>query len=412
MRGEDQELSMTTPEGNDKDGPVHPPVIDIEAEDVTPSPDVESEKTIANEARAEAPPPPPLPPKRKSHGWRNLGLLILVIAALAGGAWLYKDFGQRFWPSDVVATLANRVATLEANNKTLSDQLTSLGGAIDTLKSDESAQNDSLAGVDQRSKQAEGDIAALKETVGASDSRFAEAQSAIGELRLGLEALKQSITTAGDNLTVTAPDPAALTALSQRLDALEGEVAALKSEFNKDGNGAEKAALISQTLADLKAKFTTGAPYQDELDRIARLVPAAPGADRLSPYAATGLPDAQALAGELATLIATLPAPANETETQAEKDYWDYLVELLGSVVTIRVVGETDWRDVAERARAYAETNDLPAAISLIERANGEPPAALAAWRNKAQARLDGEAALAELSTAVLRQLAAEGGTP
>ena len=38
---------MTTPESNDKDGPVHPPVIDIEAEDVTPSPDVKSEKTTA-----------------------------------------------------------------------------------------------------------------------------------------------------------------------------------------------------------------------------------------------------------------------------------------------------------------------------------------------------------------------------
>jgi hypothetical protein len=402
---------MTTPEGNDKDGPVHPPVIDIEAEDVTPSPDVESEKTTAYGAHAEAA-PPPLPPKRRSHGWRNLGLLILVIAALAAGAWLYKDYGQRFWPSDIFTTLANRVATLEASNKTLGDQLTSLGGTIDTLKADEAAQNDSLVGVDQRSKQAQGEIAALKETVGSTDSRFAQAESAIGELRLALEALKQSITTAGDNLTVTAPDPAALTALSQRLDALEGEVASLKTEINKGGDGAETAALISQTLADLKAKFTTGAPYQDELDRIARLVPAAPGADRLTPYAATGLPDAQALAGELGTLIASLPAPAGETETEAEKDYWDYLVDLLGSFVTIRVVGETDWRDVAERARAYAETNDLPAAISLIERAGGEPPAALAAWRTRAQARLDGEAALAELSTAVLRQLAAEGSTP
>jgi hypothetical protein len=80
--------------------------------------------------------------------------------------------------------------------------------------------------------------------------------------------------------------------------------------------------------------------------------------------------------------------------------------------VTIRVVGETDWRDVAERARAYAETNDLAAAISLIARAEGEPPAALVAWRTRAQARLDGEAALNDLSAAVLRELAAKGTTP
>ena len=35
---------MTTPESNDKDGPVRPPVIDIEAEDVTPAPPLEPAK--------------------------------------------------------------------------------------------------------------------------------------------------------------------------------------------------------------------------------------------------------------------------------------------------------------------------------------------------------------------------------
>ena len=231
-------------------------------------------------------------------------------------------------------------------------------------------------------------------------------------MRAGLDALKQSIASAGDNLTITAPDPAALSALTQRVDQLEREIAALKAEVTKGGDGAEQAALLSQSLADLKAKFATGAPYQDELNRISRLVPAAPGVDRLAPYATTGLSDSQALAGELVQLIPSLPVPSSATESETGSEYWDYFVDLFGSVVTIRTVGETNWQEVGERARAYAETNDLAAAISLIERADGEPPAALAAWRNKAQARLDGEAALSELSAAVLRALAAQGTTP
>ena len=405
---------MTTPESNDRDGPVRPPVIDIEAEDVTPA-------TPAEPARFDepmepvdpVPPPPPVPPpKRKSHHWRRWGLLLLLIAAAALGAWAYKDYGQRFWPSDRMIALDNRVDALEATNKTLNDQLLALGGSIDTLKSGEVAQSDQLAAAIEGSKKAESGLAALKEVVAGSDVRFGETQTALDELRAGLAALKASIASAGDSLTVTAPDPAALAALTQRVDAVEAALQSLKTEIGKTDQGADQVALLSQTLADLKAKFANGAPYQDELDRIARLVPAAPGVAQLSAFAASGLPDAQALAVELQQIIPGLPVPANEADAKTGNDYWDYLVDLFGSVVTIRVVGETNWHDVGDRARAYAETNDLPAAISLIERADGEPPAALAAWRDKAQARLDGEAALNDLSAAVLRELAAKGTTP
>ena len=404
---------MTAPESNDRDGPVRPPVIDIEAEDVTPATASEPEKAEERDMPADhAPPPPPPPlPKRKSHHWRRWGLLLLLAAAAALGAWAYRDYGQRFWPSDEMTALANRIDGLEAGNKTLNDQLLSLGGTIDTLKSGEAAQSDQLAAAIEGSKQVQSGVAALKEVIAGNDARFTQAEAAVNELRAGLDALKASIATAGGNLTVTAPDPAALAALTQRVDALESALQGLKAEIGKTGDDADQAALLSQTLADLKAKFTTGAPFADELNRIARLVPAAPGVALLSPYAASGLPDAPALAGELKEITPTLPAPA-EADAKSGNEYWDYLVDLLGSVVTIRVVGETDWRDVAERARAYAETNDLPAAISLIDRAEGEPPAALATWRNKAKARLDGEAALNDLSAAVLRELAAEGTTP
>src|SRR5262245_24608877 len=118
---------MTTPESNDRDGPVRPPVIDVEAEDVTPPTQAETAKFDEPIAPADPIPPPP-PSKRKSHHWRRWGILLLLIAAAAIGAWAYKDYGQRFWPSDRMIALDNRVDALEATNKTLNDQLLALGG--------------------------------------------------------------------------------------------------------------------------------------------------------------------------------------------------------------------------------------------------------------------------------------------
>ena len=132
---------MTAPESNDKDGPVRPPVIDIEAEDVTPPVESESDKIAQDDAPLSPPPPPP---KSKPHHWRRWGVLLLLLLAVAGGAWLYKDYGQRFWPSDQITALTNRIATLEAGNKTLNDQLVNLGGSLESLKSGEAAQGDLL----------------------------------------------------------------------------------------------------------------------------------------------------------------------------------------------------------------------------------------------------------------------------
>jgi hypothetical protein len=82
----------------------------------------------------------------------------------------------------------------------------------------------------------------------------------------------------------------------------------------------------------------------------------------------------------------------------------------LSGVVTIRPLGETDWPAAAERAAAFAEAGDLTQAISVIDSAEGEKPMALTQWRDRAAARLQLEAALNQVSEAVLRQIAALGG--
>jgi hypothetical protein len=95
--------------------------------------------------------------------------------------------------------------------------------------------------------------------------------------------------------------------LSSRIDALEKDLMSLKASKN---SGAADTAVLSQSLADLKAKIGSGVGYGPELERVQRLAPAAPGLDVLALNAAQGLPDAKGLAAELTALAETLPKPA------------------------------------------------------------------------------------------------------
>jgi hypothetical protein len=203
-------------------------------------------------------------------------------------------------------------------------------------------------------------------------------------------------------------DTTAVAALSARVDALEKDLAALKAK--EPSPGAESATLLSQLMADLNAKLAAGAPYQTELDRIAELVPAAPGLEPLQVSAAAGLPTAAMLAEEAKGLSASLPAPISDGAETADQSYWDSFSSMLSSVVKVRRLDQTDWRDVAAAAATFAGEGDLKQAIKRIEDSEGELPAALAQWRDKAKARLAAEAALEEVQAAVLRQISALGG--
>ena len=82
----------------------------------------------------------------------------------------------------------------------------------------------------------------------------------------------------------------------------------------------------------------------------------------------------------------------------------------LSGIISIRPIGDTDWRQVADKAAAFAEAGDLTQAISTIDAGEGEKPMALSQWRDRAAARLQLEAAVGQVSEAVLRQIAATGG--
>lgn len=400
------------------------PVIDLEAQEIRdmdrPAADGRAEEAQPEFApereTAQETPPPPESSARKSRSSGMLwgGIALLALAAI-GGAWAYQAYGSRYWPTDEMKVMAGRVSTLEAENKTLKDQLRGVAAAVDEIKSSAAAQTESASVAKSAAETALQNSTVAQDSARNANEKLASLESQIGSTQQAIDALKAAIAAqppAEGGQAAPAPviDTAALNELRARVEGLEKDVTELRSKGGAPG--AETATLLSQTLADLKGKLAAGAPYPEEAQRIANLVPAAPGLDVLSGLAANGVPTAEMLGQEAQALAAELPAPAGAASPDAaETSYWDQLLGALGSVVKVRNIGETDWRTVAAKAGEAAAAGNLQDALTLAN-GEGEIPNALRIWREKVQARINADAAIEDLSSAVLRQISAIGGQP
>jgi hypothetical protein len=379
---------MTDKKKTDDSDPIKPQVIDLDAEDVT----VEEEP-----GPADPPPVQSAPAARKAGSAKWIALALLL--GVAGGAWAYRDMLSAYLPSDAVAALQARVEVLEANGRTQADQ-------IAVIDQSAGSAGKLAAGLEQSVKDSAAAAAEATSGMAALGERLAANEQALTRLRGDLDALRTAASKGtGTGGTV---DNSALVALGQRIDALEKDMASLKAGSGKADAAASTAAL-SQALSDLKAKVAAGVPYNDEYERIARMVPAAAGLDVLALNADAGLPDATGLAAELRAAIPALPQPA-AAEAAKGDGYLDWAFDMLSGIVTVRDIGESDWPQLAEKAAALAEAGDLPQAIDVIDQAEGAKPAPLSNWRDRAAGRLAMLAALDQVDQAVLRQIAQQGG--
>ncbi|WP_421693629.1 COG4223 family protein [Aestuariivirga sp.] len=398
-------MTMDTPE---EKGAARPQVIDLEAEEIRSeagdTPRIEDERT-------QTLPPPPPPRQGQAARKRNAaaGLIIALILGLLAGGWLYRDLLYGYLPSNQMTALRNQVAALEQNNSALAAELAGLKQNIDATAQAATAAGDAAAQAGQGAQSTASKLDGLASRLDQTDSKVAAAEEKLSAASTDLDSLRKSLSTASSQggTPASPADSAALAAIGQRIDALEKDVASLKSSAGTSPQ-AGVTATLSQALSDLKAKVAAGTAYPAEYDRIARMVPAAAGLDVVAAHAADGLPDAKGLAAELRAAIPSLPQPA---APPAEDDsYFGTFMKSLSGIVTVRPIGETDWRQVAEKSAAFAEAGDLNQAISVIDAAEGEKPMALSQWRARAAARLQLEAALNQVSEAVLRQITALGG--
>ncbi len=144
-----------------------------------------------------------MPPKKSAFPTTWLAIAVLV-GAIAGG-WLYKDVLSSYLPSNELITAQGRIDALEAQGKTLGDQLASVAATSDQLKTE-------IQGAAEKSSAAQTATAAL-------ETRLAGLEAATQAAKTELEKLKSAPAIGGTSST--AVDSIAVAALAQRLDALE-----------------------------------------------------------------------------------------------------------------------------------------------------------------------------------------------
>ena len=367
------------------DSPIKPQVIDLQAEDIT-----------LDDAAAPAAPPPPSPAATKPKTRIALFAVALLAGAVAGG-WIYKDVLASYWPSNELVAARGRIEALEAQTKTLGEQLGALAAGSDQLKSQFEPLETQIKSVAEKTTGAAEKSAAFEARIAAIEAAAKAANTELAELKSRIAAGAPA-TTPGDNSS-------ALALLAKRLEALE------KQPVGKPGDQSAASADLSQSLSDLRAKIAAGAAYRAEVDRISNLSPAAAGLDTLLSRADAGLPNAAGLAAELTAIIAQLPKPAAAAPA-AESSYIDDFWAAMGDIIRIREIGEADWQNLATQTAALAEAGDLAQAIAKIDSAEGTKPVPLSQWRDRAAGRIELEAALEETSNAVRRQIAAMDATP
>ena len=362
------------------------PIIDLDADQV-----IEDVDHVVSNNR-----PPPAKTASRKRGWFFAGIALLA-GALAGG-WFYKDVLSVYLPSDQVRTLADKVAVLDASNGALREQLSNVDKLAAQLKSDVDsmeAKDTELAGLAEANQKSQS----------TTNDKLASLETALGETKKVMAdiAARPVVTTEG---TTPSVDAGAITALQQRIESLEKDVASLKV---KPAEAADNRAELSQGLSDLKAKIAAGTGYRDEYERINRMVPAATGLDVLQQHAALGLPDAKGLGGELRALIGGLPKPIVPGPVPESQSWWSGIYDSLSDLITIKVEGDVDWPSAASAAAALADSGDLPQAIEQLSKIEGSKPAGIQRWIDRANARLALEAALKSVEASVLRVIAAKG---
>lgn len=332
--------------------------------------------------------------KRVNANFRQYGATaVLVALSVVGGGWLYREVLAGYLPSSQVQELTSRIELLEANGKTISGKLDAVVGLTDEIKSQLAAAFAAAQNAEKLASGLQVESANTKSTVAALKLALTKSNDTLDELK---SAMSKGAPIAGN---------AGSAALVARLETLEKQAAGVtqKNTTSKSG-GAE----LSQSLSNLKAKIYIGATFDNEFQKIKKLVPTADGLDVLQKSAAQGLPSAQTLGAELKVMSTSLRQPTL-IPAAPENSWWGSVSNMMSGVVTIRDAEGTDWSQIASQSAELAEQGDLTKALAMLGETRGELPAVLQNWRDRVVARLELEKAVDKISSAILREIAAQG---
>jgi hypothetical protein len=361
-----------------------PPTIDLQATDVSESPQAEEAKETkeaghaAAEPTPEAAPEPSPPVSTPVSPWAIAPISGAVAAALViGVGWVLG------WPAVQAPAPAPQL------NAAAIDDLTTRIAGLESKTSKPVA--DPAAAL--RMEAIEKFVAALHSDLAAARAQVDKLASAVNEVKAQPRD--------GSAPVDLSPISERIAQIERAAKAQETEIAAIKAAEAKpvDTKPADDVALrrvVAASLLDVSVRH--GDPFAAQLAAAKSL---AANADELKPleaFAASGIPSAPALCRELVAIVPKLAPPAAESEAAGSGGIVDRLQAGAAKLVRIQRTDAsgTDRGSVVARVTTAALRNDLNEARRELKTLEPADRAPAQAWLDKVDAR---EAALAASRT-------------
>jgi hypothetical protein len=319
----------------------------------------------------------------------------IAVIAIGAGLWFGGYVPPGLLPASPSAQPTNGAAIAD-----ISARLNKIEGAIATRQppvtttQPDAALVSRLAATEAATKSLSDSLAALTRR---TDDVAAAAQNALAQAK--------SASTAADAVKSAAQTNVArsdLDALAARIAPLESTVKTLADDIKHETATADdRAARLTVATEALRAAVERGAPYQGELAAAKSL-----GADQsvtapLEAFAATGVPNARALAHELASLAPALRQAAEPAASNSSfLDRLESNAQRLVRITPVDAPPGDDPASVVTRINVDAAHGDIAAALADIAKLPDAAKPLAAAWVEKAQAR--------DAAIAASRKLAAD----
>jgi hypothetical protein len=386
-----------------------PPTIDLTATEVDAEKPAAAQEPAAADAPSDgsssqqtgesAPGRPRSPVKTAVAG---IAAGVVLIAAIGAGLWFGGYLPPGLLPASPSAQPPNTAAIAD-----ISARLNKIEGAIAAQQQQkpvpppqpDPALASRLAAAEAATKSLGDSLAALTRR---TDDAAAAAQNALAQAKAAstaADAAKSAVQT-----SVARSD---LDALAARIAALESTIKTLADDLKHQTATAEdRVARLAVAAETLRTTVERGAPYPAELAAAKSL-----GADQgatapLEPFAAAGVPNARALAHELASLTPALQqAAVTAASNSSFLDRLENNAQRLVRITPVDAPPGDDPASVVTRIGVDAAHADIAAALADIGKLPDAAKPLAAAWVEKAQARNAAVAASKKLAADALAAL-------
>jgi hypothetical protein len=360
---------------------------------------------------------PEMPMKAAAAGPSGAGIALAAAAGFGGAAvalvaaW-FLGFGAPATDTGADGRLADLAARLEAVEGGSGDSARSLDERAQSLSARLDAAEEKIAAAESAAPDAQlaqlaDEQQSLKEALDDTRRMARAAEDRIDAVAASLPPSGIADRVGGLDTLVKALD-ARLATLAPQIEAMEARVVAL--EEKKDDPDAAARAALGLALANLARVAETAGPFEAELDVVESFLPGEAGLDALSGAAANGVATRASLKARFPSVVENI----FDAERRADEEgLWSRFVANAKSLVTIRRTGEISGETteaVVARMEERLKTDDLAGAVSEGEALQGPARETASTWLRDAQARLETETLLRDLSARVATRLSPDKG--